>query len=336
MGAAVDVSVLIPVLNEEDHLREAAMAMLAQEFSGTIELLFIDGGSRDASRAILSDLAARDPRVRLLENPARRTPHALNIGLRAARGEFIARMDAHTMYPPRYLAAGVARLERGDVAWVSGPQLAAGTDPGSRRVARAMSTALGVGGARFRRDLRHEVDVDTTFTGMWRRATLEEHGGWDEEWINDQDAELAARIRARGGRIICIPEMAANYVPRNSLPRLARQYLTYGTYRVKTARRHPDSMRRSHLLPPGLVLAAAAAAAGPSRHVRRVARTGVAAYALLLGVTSARAALDEDAREAATLPAVWATMHLSYGIGFWRGCFRHGLPVAAAARLLRV
>jgi glycosyltransferase involved in cell wall biosynthesis len=336
MGAVVDVSVLIPVLNEEDHLRQAALAMLAQEFSGTIELLFIDGGSSDASRDILSDLAARDPRVRLLDNPARRTPHALNIGLRAARGEFIARMDAHTIYPPRYLAAGVARLQRGDVAWVGGPQLAAGTDPGSRRVARAMSTALGVGGARFRRDLGYEVDVDTAFTGMWRRATLEAHGGWDEEWINDQDAELAARIRARGGRIVCIPEMAANYVPRNSLSRLGRQYLTYGTYRVKTARRHPESMRRSHLLPPGIVLAAAVAVSGPSRHMRRLARTGVVGYVLLLGVTSAYAALDGDACEAATLPVVWATMHLSYGIGFWRGCFRHGLPVAAAARVLSV
>src|SRR5207302_1552673 len=117
---------------------------------GAIEFLFVDGGSRDGSRRILSELAAQDPRVRVLDNPARRTPHALNIGLLAARGEFIARMDAHTMYPSGYLAAGVARLRRGDVAWVSGPQIAVGTSPGSRRVARALSTSLGTGGARFR------------------------------------------------------------------------------------------------------------------------------------------------------------------------------------------
>ena len=193
MPDQVDVSVLIPVLNEEAHLRAASDAMLAQDFPGRAEFLFIDGGSEDASAAILGELAASDDRVRVLANPARRTPQALNIGLRAARGTFIARMDAHTLYPPRYLASGVERLRRDDCAWVSGPQLAVGVDPGSRLVARALGAALGKGGARFRDALEREHEVDSGFTGMWRRETLERHHGWDEEWLNDQDLELAAR-----------------------------------------------------------------------------------------------------------------------------------------------
>ena len=117
----VDVSVLVPVLNEEAHIRAAADAMLAQRFNGRIEFLFIDGGSRDRSRAILTEAAARDPRVRVLDNPARRTPQALNIGLRAARGTYVARMDAHTHYPPHYLAMGAERLARGDVRFLEKP-----------------------------------------------------------------------------------------------------------------------------------------------------------------------------------------------------------------------
>ena len=332
MTDQVDVSVLIPVLNEEAHLRSAAEAMLAQDFPGRAEFLFIDGGSADASVAILHDLAAADDRVRVLANPARRTPHALNIGLRAARGTFVARMDAHTLYPPRYLASGAERLRRGDCEWVSGPQLAVGVDDGSRLVARALGASLGKGGARFRDALQQEHEVDSGFTGIWYRETLERHGGWDEEWVNDQDLELAARIRKAGGRIVCIPEMAAQYVPRSTLRALARQYLTYGTYRVKTARRHPETLRRSQMLPPLVTLTAAGALAAPTRRLRRLARVGLALYGGALAVSAARAGDDARPTDTAALPGVWAVMHLSYGVGFLRGSVRYGPPLEAVRR----
>src|SRR5256714_9281965 len=109
----VDASVLVPVLDEEAHIREAVDAMRAQEFDGEIEFLFMDGGSTDSTRAILEELAASDPRIRVFDNPGRTTPHALNVGLAAARGDYVVRMDAHAFYPPRYVAAGVERLRRG-------------------------------------------------------------------------------------------------------------------------------------------------------------------------------------------------------------------------------
>ncbi|MGZ4167353.1 MAG: glycosyltransferase family 2 protein [Solirubrobacteraceae bacterium] len=349
MSDQVDVSVLIPVLNEEAHLRLAADAMLAQDFPGRAEFLFIDGGSEDGSVSILHELAASDDRVRILANPARRTPQALNIGLRAARGTFIARMDAHTLYPPRYLASGVERLRQGDCAWVSGPQLAVGVDAGSRLVARALAASLGKGGARFRDALESEHEVDSGFTGMWYRETLERHHGWDEEWLNDQDLELAARIRKEGGRILCIPKMAAEYVPRGSLRKLSRQYTTYGIYRVKTARRHPETLRRSQLLPPVVTVTAAASVLAPARPLRRLARVGLGVYAGTLIVAATRAARaagaaatgaglaperHEPHRQVPGLAAVWAVMHLSYGGGFLRGCLRYGPPVQAVLRLL--
>lgn len=336
MPDPIDVSVLIPVLNEEAHLRAAAAAMLSQDFPGRAEFLFIDGGSEDASVTVLRELAASDDRVRVLANPARRTPQALNIGLAAARGTFIARMDAHTLYPPRYLASGAERLRRGDCEWASGPQLAVGVDGASRLVARALGASLGKGGARFRDVLESEHEVDTGFTGMWYRHTLERHHGWDEEWLNDQDLELAARIRKAGGRIVCIPEMAAEYVPRGTLRELATQYLTYGTYRVKTARRHPETLRRSQLLPPLVTTTAIAAAAAPARPLRRLARAGLVVYGGALIAAGARAAADDGERrvQSAGLVAVWAVMHLSYGAGFLRGCGRYGPPAAAVGRLL--
>jgi succinoglycan biosynthesis protein ExoA len=329
---AVDVSVLIPVRDEAAVIRDVARAMLAQRFDGTIEFLFVDGRSQDGTLAILHELAAGDPRVRVLDNPAKRTPQALNLALRYARGRVIARMDAHTHYGPDYIARGVERLRAGGVDSVSGPAIAAGEGRWSRRVALALATWLGTGGAAWRRDAAAEFEVDSGFAGLWLRETLERHGGWDEEWLNDQDSELAARIRKAGGRIVCVPAMAAAYLPRDSLPALARQYHRYGFYRVKTSLRHPESLRRSHVLAPGLVLTAAAAAAAP-RRMRGLARAGLAVYAAGVGAATVQAARSESLADAAALPAVFVTMHFAWGVGFLRGCAVLGIPWRALSEV---
>ena len=325
---AVDVSVLIPVRDEAAVIRDVAAAMLMQEFDGTVEFLFVDGRSQDGTVAILRDLAADDPRVRVLDNPARRTPHALNVALREARGRVVARMDAHTHYPPDYLARGVERLERGGVDSVSGPAIAAGDGRWSGRVALALSTRLGTGGADWRHNAHAEFEVESGFAGLWRRDTLERHGGWDEEWVNDQDSELAARIRKAGGTIVCVPAMAAAYLPRDSLPALAEQYHRYGFYRVKTARRHPETLRRSHLLAPGVLVVAAAALVAP-RPLRGLARAGLVVYGAAVAAESVRAA----GSDAPAVAAVFATMHVSWGVGFLRGCAALGVPWRALSRL---
>jgi succinoglycan biosynthesis protein ExoA len=307
--------------------------MQAQRLQGAVEFLFVDGGSEDRTVEILEELAADDPRIRILHNPARITPVALNIGLRAARGEVIARMDAHTHYPPDYLARGIERLRRGGAEHVSGPQLPHGVGTWSRRVALALSTRLGTGGAEFRRSAAEEFEVDSGFTGLWRRSTLEAQGGWDEGWWNDQDTELAARIRAAGGRIVCLPEMAARYIPRDSLRALARQYWRYGFYRAKTSGRHPESMRRSHVLAPGLVIALVAAALLPGRWAIPP-RLGVATYAAAVLAVSASQAKPGKRGDAAALPLVFLTMHLCWGLGFLAGSVRFGPPLRALLNLL--
>jgi succinoglycan biosynthesis protein ExoA len=329
----VDVSVLTPVLNEEAYIEAAARAMLAQRFDGEIEFLFIDGHSEDGTVAKLRELAAADARIEVLDNPERSTPIALNIGLRAARGEYVVRMDAHTHYPPDYIARGVERLRAGGAEHVSGPQIARGDGRWSRRVALALGSRLGTGEADFRHLSSGEIEVDSGFTGIWRRSTLEEQGGWDEGWHNDQDSELAARIRAAGGRIVCVPEMAADYIPRNSLRALARQYWRYGFYRAKTSGRHPESMRRSHVLAPGVVLALAAALL-PGR-LGRPARAAVAGYLLAVASVSAAEVGRGGARDAASLPLVFACMHVPWGLGFIAGSIRFGPPLRAMAGLLR-
>ncbi len=330
----IAISVLVPVLNEELHIREAVARMQSQDLEEGFELIFLDGRSSDRTREILEELAREDPRIRVFDNPERRTPQALNIGLREARGKLIARMDAHSYYPSCYLSAGASRLARGDVDWVSGPQLAAGVDKWSRRVALALSSPLGTGGAAFRRRMTEEVEVDSGFTGLWTRECLDRYEGWDERWPVDQDYELAARMRADGHKIVCIPEMAAEYIPRNSLKRLFKQYWTYGYYRVKTSVAHPRSMRRSHVLAPGLALTAVFSAITP-KPIRSLARLGLGIYLLAVAYASLDVAAPGRRRDAASLPLVFACMHVAAGFGFLAGCIRFGPPLAAFASLRR-
>jgi succinoglycan biosynthesis protein ExoA len=335
----VDCSVLVPVLNEERYILGSVAAMRRQRFPGEVEYVLVDGGSTDRTRSILDELAREDPRVRVFDNPGRSTPSGLNIALGHARGRWVARMDAHTAYPEEYLALGVERLQRRDTRWVSGPQVPAGDGPVSRAVALALRTPLGRGGSRkwgtTDGAAGEEYELDSgVFAGVWERATLLEYGGWDEGWPRNQDSEMAGRFLARGERLVCLPRMGAMYTPRNSVRRLWRQYREYGAYRVKTAARHPHTMRRSHLIAPSLVIALGAAAVAP-RPMRRVARAGLCAYGVMLAGAAVRASGDaEHPADVALVPVVLAIMHLAHGAGAIEGAVRRGPPLAAMAGAL--
>jgi hypothetical protein len=136
---------------------------------------------------------------------------------------------------------------------------------------------------------------------------------------------MAARVLEGGGRIVCLPELAAGYAPRDSLRRLAEQYWRFGYYRAKTSRRHPIALRRSHLLSAGLAGALVAGIALPRRYAR-LPRTALGAYGLVLVSAGLRTAGEEDPHDAAGVPVVLATMHLSWGLGFLAGCLRFGPP----------
>jgi succinoglycan biosynthesis protein ExoA len=330
-----DVSVLMPLLNEEHNIEAAVAMMRAQAFEGEMEFLLLDGGSTDSTLGRLRSLIDGDPRFRLIRHENTNVPTRLNLGLSIARGRYVARMDSHGRFPANYLADGIARLSRGDVASVSGPQIAVGNGTWSRRIALAMRSTLGRGGARFRQLSPSEHELDSGYCGIWERSLLLRHGGWDELASGGEDTELAARVRRAGGRIVCVPEMAAEYKPRENLQALARQYGRYAYRRAWIARRYPEVLRRSHVLPPALLAVTGCALLG-RRRAARLARSGLSLYAGAVVVESVRVGSDASPRDALALPAVYGTMHLAWGAGFVASCLRHGPPVRALlSRVLR-
>jgi glycosyltransferase involved in cell wall biosynthesis len=330
------VTVIVPVLDEIEHFDDALLTVLDQSYPGELDFVFVDGGSRDGTRERLDEFEAAG-RLRVVDNPRPGIPVSLNLGLAAATGAVLVRMDAHTRYQPDYVSLGVEALVADTAEWVAGPALAEGDGQWSRWVAAALATPLGVGGADFRRAGRSRL-TDAAFGGALWRERLRELGGWDETWQVNEDGELAARALRAGWRIMLEPAMAARYIPRDDPIELARQYWRYGFWRARTSVAYPESMRPSHVAPPLLVLAVLAAIAPLPlpRALRRAAWAAMFVYGGALSYAGTGAVRDSGR------PAAWykvitvlKTMHLSWGAASIAGFVRFGSPLPALAHVAR-
>jgi GT2 family glycosyltransferase len=315
------VSVILPVRDDVSLIGECLDAVLASDYpADRLEVLVVDGMSADGTREAVAARAAEDARLRLVDNPGRTAAAGLNRGVEVAHGEVIVRMDARTRPEPDYVRACVEILERSGASSVGGPQRATGTGLVGRAAAVATTSPYGAGDARFRYSERQE-EVDTVYLGAWRRSTLESTGGFDEGLAVNQDYELNHRLRKAGGRVLLSPSIRSTYRIRESLGELAGQYYRYGRGKAGMLRRFPDALRWRQLAPPALVAGLAASVA-----ILPVAPAAAAIlpglYAATTVLTSVLTGIRRDPGTTAVLPVVFATIHLSWGLGFWAGLLR--------------
>lgn len=311
-------TVVIPVLNEERGIAECLDSVLANTIpGGEIEFLVIDGGSTDRSRAIIDDYARRDHRLRLLDNPARLQAAAFNIGIDRARGRYLIRMDAHSLYATDYVAESVRLLEDTGAVNVGGVQRATGHTPLGRAIAAAVSSPFAAGDAKYRNAVT-PAWVDTVYLGAWRTADLRAVGGMRTDLAVNEDYEMNVRLRSRGGRIHLSPSIRSTYFVRGSLPKLARQYARYGFWKVRTLMDHPHSLRWRQLVAPAFVLGAVATPFTVSL-AGWVGAAHLILYALANVGASGVVASRTSWRNLPVLPLIFLTIHLSWGSGFWAG-----------------
>jgi len=249
----VGVSYVMPVLNDATHVRAAVESILAQDYSGPVEVLIALGPSIDGTAELVADLAARDARVRVLENEVGSTPSGLNIGIRAARYPVVVRVDSHSMLPVDYARVAVGVLDRTGADNVGGIMDAHGETPFEQAVALAYTTKVGLGGSAFHVG-GAEGPAETVYLGVFRRSALERVGLFDETIKRGQDWELNRRLRQTGGTVWFTPELAVTYRPRSSVDRLARQMFSTGLWRGELARRFPASNGIRYFIPPAMVV----------------------------------------------------------------------------------
>jgi glycosyltransferase involved in cell wall biosynthesis len=316
------ISVIVPCRNELAAIEAFCASALAQQLppGWDMELLIADGMSNDGTRAALDGWAARDARLRVIDNPGRIVSCGLNAALAAAHGQVIARMDVHTEFAPNYLAECIATLERTGADNVGGPWVARGQSAMGRAIAAAFQCRWVTGGARSR-DRAYEGPVDTVYLGCWPRAVFDRFENFDETLVRNQDDEHNLRLRLGGGRIWQSARIHSAYQPRQRLAQLFRQQMQYGYWRPLVMRKHgqPGSWRQ--LVPALFVLALLTALLALPWRGWPLAGLLTAYGVYLIGASCAAARQAGQWTLLPRMPAVIAAYHLGYGLGTWQGLF---------------
>jgi succinoglycan biosynthesis protein ExoA len=296
------VTVVIPALDEAPHIEACVASVLAQDLDGELEVIVVDGCSDDGTASL-----ARAAGARVIDNPERTIPTALNLGLEAATGDVLIRFDAHAEMPRRYISRCLRTLEEeAGAVNVGGWREVRGAGVWGRAVGAALASPLGVGNPRIWRPPRAvdgRRDVDTVPLGCFPVSALEAAGRWSEELVANEDFELNHRLRRQGGRVVFDPAIHSLYKPRESYGDVIRQYWRYGRAKGMLLATAPESIRPRQLAPLALL---ATLAMTP---FARAARAALAVYASLISFAAVRA--NGGWRTAPVL----AAMHLTWGTG---------------------
>lgn len=329
-GGWPGVSVVMPVLNEEDHLESAVRRIIAQDYPGPLEVVMAVGPCRDATQEIAERLAGELPGVRVVANPTGKTPAALNLAIAATRYDIVIRVDGHGELTDQYLATAVRTLAQTGAANVGGLMDAQGRTPFEQAVAAAYNSKLGLGGSSFHLADSPAGPAKTVFLGAFRKDALLAAGGFDETMHRAQDWELNHRLLAAGEQIWFTPAMRVIYRPRSNVKALARQFFQTGKWRREVIRRYPETANPRYLAPPVTLVAVGAGTLigliglfGPAW--LRLGFLAPAGY--LAGIIVGAAALPKVPLAARLrLPGVLAVMHGAWGAGFLLGLSTHERP----------
>jgi glycosyltransferase involved in cell wall biosynthesis len=315
------VTIAMPAYNEQDYIEACIASVQAQDYPRElIEVVVADGRSTDRTREILESLSRADPRIHVIDNPARLQAAGLGLIVKQATGEVIVRMDVHCEYAPDYVRKCVETLETTGADNVGGAQRAKARTFFQRALCAALASPLGVGGARYR-SADAEGFVDTVFLGAFRRRVFESIGLWDPGAITNEDAELNQRILDSGGQIYLSRDIVVHYFPRDSLRALARQYYKYGRGRARTLLKLGTFPTLRPLVPFAMLAGATALVAVPP--LWPLAPVAFAGYALATGAEAVRVGARVGP---AAIPLVWAifpVLHASHGAGFAAGLVQY-------------
>ncbi len=311
---------VIPCYNERATIPLLLAALQRQSYPlEDMEVIVADGLSTDGTPEAIAAFQREHPSlsVRLIQNPRRSIPAALNRGIKAARGEYIVRLDAHSIPADDYVEKCIAALAEGKGANVGGVWEIRPGQPGwiGRSIAAAAAHPLGVGDARYRYSNTAGV-VDTVPFGAFRKDIINQIGEFDETLLTNEDYEFNVRIRQTGGIIWLDPAIRSTYFARGSLGALARQYLRYGYWKGRVLRRYPRTLRWRQALPPLFVLGLAGltflSLFLPFARWGLLISLGI--YLLALFLVGLQTALQHKDRGLLPgMPLAMATMHLCWG-----------------------
>ena len=319
------LSVICPIYNEEKYIAQFLDSLLTQDYPNEdLEILLVDGMSKDRTREIVAEYIAKYPFIRLIDNPDKIVPYAMNRGIDAAKGGIIIRLDAHASYQPDYfsvLVNGLKRLHADNVGTVCKTDVLNKT-PKTLAIREVLGNKFGVGNSTFRTGIDHEQEVETVPFGCWPREVFEKYGKYDVRLVRNQDIELNKRILRGGGKIYILPDTYCTYLARETWRALAKNNYGNGKWNILTVyyTKMFSSLSLRHFIPLIFVLSLIvplllALVWWP---FALVSAASLLAYTGLLTVVSLKLAVQKKLNFFYLL-ITFFVLHLSYGWGSLAG-----------------
>jgi len=318
------ISIISPIRNEEIYIAKCLASLVNQEYDrNQYEILIVDGMSTDRTREIVTEFGSQYKNIKLLDNPNKTVPYALNIGIRNAKGNVLVRVDGHAVIEKDYLYQCVKYLKSTKAECVGGVIESINETFIGKAIALAMSSPFGVGNARFRTSGK-EGYVDCLAFGAYRREIFDKIGCFEEEFVRCQDDEFNYRLRKCGGKIFLTPKIRSYYYPRSNLKKLWRQYFQYGFWKIRVLQKHFTTMQPRQFVPAVFVstLITTGALGTFSKSILSIFILLILIYVVACFSFSLKISIKKGLQYFAILPVIFFILHISYGLGFLCGIIR--------------
>ena len=322
------LSVVCPIYNEEKYIAQFLDSLLQQDYpKNDLEILLVDGMSKDKTREIVATYTQQYPFIRLIDNPERIVPYAMNRGIEAATGDIIMRLDAHASYRPDYfsvLVSGIKRLNAENIGTVCKTDVLNKT-PKTLAIREVLGNKFGVGNSTFRTGITKEQEVDTVPFGCWKRDVFEKYGLYDVRLVRNQDIELNKRILRGGGKIYILPDTYCTYLARETWSGLAKNNYGNGKWNILTVyyTKTFSSLSLRHFIPLLFILSLIVPLLLSILWwpFALVSAASLVAYTGLLSTISAKLAIEKKLNFWYLL-ATFVVLHISYGWGSLMGILK--------------
>jgi glycosyltransferase involved in cell wall biosynthesis len=305
------VSIIIPCRNEQDFIADCLDSVVAQDFlKENLEVLIVDGMSEDKTGEIIKEYAEKYDFVKPLNNPNKFTPYGLNIGIKAAKGDVVIRMDAHARYKDTYISQCVSYLDKSGADNVGGvlETVPAKNTLTARAIAISLSHFFGAGNALFRIGTDKPIWTDTVFGGCYKREVFDKIGLFNEKLARSQDMEFNLRLKNAGGQILLVPDIVSYYYPKADLKEFFLHNIEDGIWTILPLKlaKMPFSLR--HYIPLMFLL---------------TLPISIWPYIIVSLYFSFKIAREKgEAKLFFAMPLIFAARHIGYGLGSFLGIFK--------------
>ncbi len=318
------VSVIVPILNEENYIQRFLDSILDQDYPRDyLEVILVDGVSGDNTVNLIETYTEKYDFIKLITNEKKTVQYALNLGIEHSSGEYIVRMDAHAWYAKDYISKCIEYLKKTGANNVGGPTVVKGYGETQKIIAAAYSSPFALGGGNhYRKDF--EGYSDTVSWGCFRRDYIISLGMYDERLPRSEDDDLNFRIIKNGGKIYITSKIKSEYYPKETFCKLFKQYFNYGVWKIAVIKKHHKPLRITQLVPMAFTgfLILFSILSIFSNVCLYLFLSGIIIYLLMDFFFSFKSDGVKSFKERLLLMWAHIVIHISYGFGFWVGIFK--------------